>query len=351
MVYSSSGKPQAATAPPKVKVRPAAVLLILTAGVALLGAALILGVAVGTVTIKPAAVWQALIHYDPDSAQHRIIRLLRLPRVLAGAITGACFAVAGAIMQGMTRNPLADSGLLGLNAGAGLGLAICFVLYPEGSYLYTLLFSFIGACLGAALVFGAGSVTRGGESWLRLALAGAAVSALLSAVSSGIAIFYQIGQELTFWQAGGVAGTNWTQLTVIAPWALVAFAGAMALSRSVNLLSLGEEVATGLGQNIARTKLLGLLVVLALAGIAVSVVGPIAFVGLIIPHVTRYLVGMDYRYIIPCSAVLGSLLIVLADLAARMINRPFETPIGALIALIGVPFFLYLARKRGGRLG
>ncbi|MCL6457544.1 MAG: iron ABC transporter permease [Gorillibacterium sp.] len=350
MVSSSDGtqRPVAVTRL-KLHTRPVAVTAILIGGMLLLALGLILSISVGAVNIKPINVWNALLQYDPDSAQHRIIHVLRVPRAIAGALVGACFAVAGAIMQGITRNPLADSGLLGLNAGAGLGLALCFAFFPHLSFLYTLLFSFLGACLGAILVFGIGFVSSNGSSPLRLALAGAAVTALLMALSSGIALYFQIGQDLAFWQAGGVAGTNWMQLKIMSPWIVGALLAAFILSKSITLLSLGEEVAAGLGQRIGLIKFVAMLVVLILAGSAVSVVGPIAFVGLIIPHLTRYLVGVDYRFIIPCSAVLGSLLIVLADIAARMINRPYETPIGALIALIGVPFFLYLARRNGGR--
>ncbi|HEY9570856.1 MAG TPA: iron ABC transporter permease, partial [Metalysinibacillus sp.] len=175
----------------------------------------------------------------------------------------------------------------------------------------------------------------------------AAVSALFGALSEGIALHFRIGQDLAFWYAGGVSGTRWSQLFIMMPVVILAVLGAIALSKSITLLSLGDDIATGLGQKTARIKLFGMLLVLVLAGSAVSVVGPVGFVGLIIPHLTRYIVGVDYRYIIPCSAILGALLVLWADFIARMINPPYETPIGALIALIGVPFFLYLARKEG----
>jgi iron complex transport system permease protein len=248
-------------------------------------------------------------------------------------------------MQGMTRNPLADSGLLGLNAGAGFALAICFAFFPGMPYMYIILYSFVGAGLGVLLVYGFGAASKSGLTPLRLVLAGAAVSAMLSALSEGIALYFKIGQDLAFWTAGGVAGTKWSQLEVMFPWVLAALIAGIIISRSITLLSLGEDIAVGLGQRTGLIKLVGLIVVLILAGTAVSVVGAVGFVGLIIPHLTRKLVGVDYRWIIPCSAVMGSLLLVFADLAARMINPPYETPIGALVALIGVPFFLYLARK------
>lgn len=325
--------------------RPWAAALIMIGGIVALILSIGLSVSFGAADIKFATVWEAIFHYNPDLTQHQIIQELRLPRVLGGAMVGTSFAVAGAIMQGMTRNPLADSGLLGLNAGAGFALALCFSFFPGLPFLYLILYSFLGAGLGAGLVYGIGSMVKGGLTPLRLVLAGAAVSALLSALSEGLALYFRIGQDLAFWYAGGVAGTTWLQLKIMFPWVLVAVIGAIFLSRSITMLSLGDDVAKGLGLRSGTVKLVGAIIVLILAGAAVSVVGAVGFVGLIIPHLTRKLVGVDYRLIIPCSAVLGALLVVFADLAARMVNPPYETPLGALIALIGVPFFLYISRK------
>ncbi|UFJ39443.1 iron ABC transporter permease [Brevibacillus humidisoli] len=336
---------QAEPSVPKLRTRPVAASIVLLGGFIAVVLGLATSISVGAADISLLTVWQALFHFNPDLTQHQIIQELRLPRALAAAMVGACFAVAGAIMQGMTRNPLADSGLLGLNAGARCMLALCFAFFPGLPYLYLILYSFLGAALGAALVYGIGSLSQNGLTPVRLTLAGAAVSALLVALSEGIAIYFQVGQDLAFWVAGGVAGTKWFQLNAMFPWVAGALIGALLLSRSITMLSLGDEVATGLGQRTRWVKLAAAIVVLVLAGAAVSAVGSIGFVGLLIPHVARFLVGVDYRWIIPCSAVLGSLLMILADIGARMINPPFETPIGALIALIGVPFFLYLVRK------
>ncbi|MCP1185668.1 iron ABC transporter permease [Paenibacillus sp. 1781tsa1] len=329
----------------KIHTRPWAATLILTGGVLLLALGMALSISFGAADIKLSVVWKAIFDFNPELTPHQIIWEIRLPRILGGAMVGACFAVAGAIMQGMTRNPLADSGLLGLNAGAGFALAICFAFFPGLPFMYIIMYSFLGAGLGVLLVYGFGAASKSGLTPLRLVLAGAAVSAMLSALSEGIALYFRIGQDLAFWTAGGVAGTKWSQLEVMFPWVLAALIAGLLISRSITLLSLGEDIAVGLGQRTGLIKLIGLIVVLILAGTAVSVVGAVGFVGLIIPHLTRKLVGVDYRWIIPCSAVMGSLLLVFADLAARMINPPYETPIGALVALIGVPFFLYLARK------
>lgn len=300
----------------------------------------------GAVKIPISAVWNSLFHFDVMDTNHLIIIDLRIPRVIASVLVGAAFAVSGAIMQGTTRNPMADSGLLGINAGAGFALSICLALFPGVGYMQIIIFSFLGAALGTLLVNGVASLRRGGATPMRIVLAGSAVTALLTALGQGIALYFEVEQNIMFWTAGGVAGSNWEQIKIMAPWIIGALLGAIALSRSVSLLSLDEDVAKGLGLNTMLVNVLCSFIVLILAGAAVSVVGAVGFVGLIIPHLARYLVGIDYRWVIPTSAILGALLMVLADLGARMLSPPFETPIGALTALIGVPFFLYLARKQ-----
>lgn len=327
------------------RTRPLAAVIVLVGGIAALLAGFVLSVSLGAADIRIATVWQAVFSFQPELTQHQIIQELRLPRAIAGMMVGACFAVAGAIMQGITRNPLADSGLLGVNAGAGFALAMCFAFMPGLPFIYLIMFSFLGAALGAGMVYGIGSLAKNGLTPFRLALSGAAVGALLVALSEGVALYFRIGQDLAFWYAGGVAGTKWMQLELMFPWVAAAMLGAVMLSRSITVLSLGEELAAGLGQRTGLVKVLALILVLVLAGAAVSAVGSVGFIGLVIPHIVRALVGVDYRWIIPCSAVLGGLLMLFADIAARMINPPFETPVGALIALIGVPFFLYLVRK------
>ncbi|EFM10117.1 transport system permease protein [Paenibacillus curdlanolyticus YK9] len=331
---------------PKLRTRPLAATLVLIGGAAALLFSIALAISYGAADIKFTTVWAAVFHFNPNLTSHQVIQEIRLPRVLASALVGASFAVAGALMQGMTRNPMADSGLLGLNSGAGFVLSLCFAFAPGMSYNSIIACCFLGAALGAGIVFGIGSLAKGGLTPVRLVLAGAAVSALLTALSEGIQLSFKIGQDIAFWMAGGVAGTKWSQLEIITPWLAVAFIGALMISKSITLLSLGEEIASSLGQRTGLVKLIAMLIVLVLAGVSVSVVGAVAFVGLLVPHVTRYLVGVDYRWIIPCSAILGGLLVVLADLAARMINPPMENiPLGAVISMIGVPFFLYLARK------
>lgn len=329
----------------KKQSRPWAAGLIIAGGTGLMAVIMAFSITRGAAEIPLSSVWNALFHFNAADTQHLIVVDLRLPRVLASALVGASLAVAGAVMQGVTRNPMADSGLMGLNAGAGFSLALCFAFFPGLAYLQVILFSFIGAAIGAGLTYGIASLRRGGATPMRLVLAGAAVSALLAALSQGVALYFDVAQNIMFWTAGGVAGSNWEQIRIMTPLIAGALLGSIALARSISLMSLGEDVATGLGLNTMLVKLLCAAVVLLLAGAAVAVVGAVGFVGLIVPHLARFLVGMDYSLIIPSSAVTGSLLVVLADLGARTLNPPFETPIGALVALIGVPFFLYLARK------
>ncbi len=335
----------AAEAVKRIHSRPNTAILIILGGIAALILSIGVSVTFGARDIRFEDVWLAVFQYNPDLTDHQVIQELRMPRVLGCVLVGSSFAVAGALLQGMMRNPLADSGLLGLNSGAGFALAICFAFFPGMSYSSLVMVCFIGAALSAMFVFMLGSIAKGGLTPVRLVLAGAALSALLTALSEGIALHFRIGQDLAFWYAGGVAGTRWIHLKVMFPWISLAIAGAIALSRSITLLSLGEDVAKGLGLRSGFTKFMATVIVIVLAGTAVSAVGAVSFVGLLVPHFARKLVGVDYRWIIPTSSVLGALLVVLADLAARTVRPGFETPIGALIALIGVPFFLYLANK------
>ncbi|TSB45615.1 iron ABC transporter permease [Alkalicoccobacillus porphyridii] len=330
-----------------IQKRPLVATIIMIAGLALLVLSMGISISLGAADIDLQTVWNALLHFNPDLTQHQIIQELRMPRALGAGLVGAFLAVSGAIMQGMTRNPLASPSIMGVTDGAAFAIAIAFAFFPHTSSLQLMLFSFAGAGLGACLVFGIGSVSRGGLTPVKLALAGAAVGAFLSAISSAIAIRFDVAQDISFWFAGGLAGTRWLSIQLIVPVALIGLALAIILSRSITVLSLGDDVAKGLGQRTRLVKVLGTVVVLLLTGAAVSVAGTVGFIGLIIPHITRFLVGVDYRWIIPCSAILGGLLLVLADIGARMVNPPFETPVGAITTMIGVPFFLYLARREG----
>lgn len=309
-----------------------------------------LAVAFGAKDIHLQTVWTAVFDYNPKLTQHQIIYELRLPRVIGAAVVGAAFAVAGAVMQGATRNPLADAGVLGINAGAMFVVALSFAFFPHMPYSYLMVVSFIGAVLSTVLIFIIGSATAGGLTPMRLTIAGAVMAALLHSLSSGVAIYYDLSQDLAFWYAGGVAGVKWEHLKFLVPIIFITIVFATVLGRSISLISMGDDVATNLGVKTNRTRILGMIIVVILAGVSVSAVGSIGFVGLVIPHIARKIVGVNYRLIIPMSALLGAMLLVLADLGARTVNPPKELAIGIMVALIGVPFFLYIARKVGREL-
>ncbi|PFS63330.1 ferrichrome ABC transporter permease [Bacillus cereus] len=309
-----------------------------------------LAIAFGAKDIHLQTVWEAVFDYNPKVTQHQIIYELRLPRVIGAAVVGAAFAVAGAVMQGVTRNPLADAGVLGINAGAMFVVALSFAFFPHMPYSYLMIVSFIGAVLSTVLIFIIGSATSGGLTPMRLTIAGAVMAALLHSLSSGVAIYYDLSQDLAFWYAGGVAGVKWEHLKFLVPIILITTVFATVIGRSISLISMGDDVATNLGVKTNRTRILGMIIVVILAGVSVSAVGSIGFVGLVIPHIARKLVGVNYRLIIPMSALLGAMLLVLADLGARTVNPPKELAIGIMVALVGVPFFLYIARKVGREL-
>lgn len=330
---------------PPIRTRPWMATIIIVLGLILILFGIGSSILTGVAYISYETIWQALFNYDPSNEQQTIIRELRLPRALAGALVGAAFAVAGAIIQGMTRNPIADTGLLGINAGAGLALVLVFAFIPALPFEYIILFSFLGAGLGALLVYGIAFMSKGGMSPLKLVLAGVVVGSLTTGLSQAISLLFQINYDLAFWSAGGVSTAEWFQVSVMMPWIIGGLIVAMLLSRSITVLSLGEDIAAGLGQRTKLVKGIGTVVIMVLAGASVSTVGGVAFIGLMVPHFVRFLVGVDYRWIIPCSAVVGAILVVFADIVAKLIASPYETPLGAVIAVIGVPFFLYLARK------
>ncbi|MGE7670267.1 FecCD family ABC transporter permease [Peribacillus sp. NPDC097077] len=276
-----------------------------------------------------------------------VLREIRLPRVIAAFFVGAALAVAGAIMQGMTRNPLADPGLLGLTSGATLALTLVLAFIPGITFLMLMFSSFIGAMIGMLLVFGIGITSRNGLSPLKLVLAGAAVSLFLQAISSGIAILFNVSKNVSTWTAGGLISTTWDAL-IIVPFIIFGLVLATVYSKPLTVLSLNEEVAKGLGQKTKKIKVILMFVVIVLAGTAVALIGNLSFVGLFIPHIVRKIVGADYRLIIPMSIIIGGTFMVLTDFISRIVIAPLEIPIVALVSLIGFLFFLVLVKK-GGR--
>jgi iron complex transport system permease protein len=315
-------------------------------GVGVLVLGMTLSAALGAADVDLLTVWQAVARSDADTQAHTIIRFVRLPRIVMAAMVGACLATAGAIMQAMTRNPLAGPTIMGLNSGAALAIVMVFALAPALPYTGIIMVSFTGAALGAGLTYGVTYLSPGGQRPGKLAIAGAAVTALLESLSRGFVIYFELGQDVLFYTAGGVQGTQWEQVRLAAPWVIAGLAAAVAMAPNFTVLNLGSDVAVGVGQRVRVVRLVGTATVLLLAGTAVSVAGGVGFVGLAVPHITRFLTGPDYRWVIPGSIILGAALVVFADVGARMVNPPYETPVGLITALVGVPFFLYLARRR-----
>ncbi len=327
------------------KIIPSSLLLI--GGPIILLLTMVVSIIYGASDIDIKTIWLSLTQFDASLPAHQIITNLRIPRALAAALVGAALAMSGSIMQGMTRNALASPSIMGVTAGATFMMAIALVVTPSASNFTMMLWAFLGAGLGTAIVFLVGSISKSGLTPVKLALAGTAVTALFTSISSAITIHFNIAKDISFWYAGGLSSIQWIHIKLLAPVAIIGFILALLLGRAISALSLGEDVAKGMGHRTGVTKFIGTIVVLLLTGAAVSVSGTIGFIGLVIPHITRFLIGADYRVIIPCSAILGGILLVVADTASRMINPPFETPVGTVTALIGVPFFLYLARKEG----
>jgi len=291
-------------------------------------------------------VWLALTS-SATNENILIIRELRLPREIGAIFVGAALATSGAIMQGITRNPLADPGLLGITAGANAALAITIAFSPSTNYFGMMIACFIGAAIGSILVFGISTLKKGGFSPFRIVLAGSAISAFLFAIAEGIAIFFKISKDVSMWTAGGLIGTTWGQLQVIVPFILMGIIISFIFSKQLTILSLSEEVAVGLGQKTNQIKMVLFIVNILLAGAAVALVGNMAFIGLMIPHFVRAIVGTDYRFILPMATIMGAAFMLLADTLGRIINAPYETPVAAIVAMLGLPFFLFIVHKGG----
>jgi iron complex transport system permease protein len=313
--------------------------------VGLLAVCLLASVRFGAARIGTIEVLSAFTDYG-GSEEDIIIRTLRAPRAVIAALVGAALAVAGALMQGLTRNPLADPGILGIEAGAALAVVGAVFLLGTSSLSTYALFAFVGGGAAAAVVYGLGSLGRAGMTPMRLTVAGAALAALLSSLTTAMLILDERTlDEIRFWLAGSLAGRDFELLAQVLPYILFGLLLAMALGRQITALTLGEDVAAGLGQRTALVKAAAAVSVVLLAGSAVAVAGPVGFVGLVVPHVARFFAGVDYRWVLPYSALFGAILLVSADIAARVVLRPQELPVGVMTALVGAPFFIHLARR------
>lgn len=315
------------------------------AGVALLAVGMVWDLMVGDYAMTPSTVLHALFA-GGHSLPSEILRTVRLPRVTMAAVVGFAMAVSGVIMQGATANPLGAPDIVGVSAGAALVVVTGATVFSHLTGTPLVLLSFAGAGAAAFCVTTAAGLGQGRSNPVRLALAGVTVTAMLLSFTQALLLLHQNGTAgVFFWLVGGVNYATWHDLSVVAPWLAAGTLGALLLASPLDILGLGEDTARGLGLNVNRVRLLGVLCVVALAGAAVAVAGPIGFIGIIVPHLTRSLVGNRHIVVIPLAGLLGAALLVLADLACRFIQYPYETPTGVVTALIGAPFFLYLARR------
>ncbi|MGE7624505.1 FecCD family ABC transporter permease [Viridibacillus sp. NPDC096237] len=307
-----------------------------------------LSILYGTKNIDVTTIWLAITQFDSGNVDHNIIMQSRLPRVLAALLVGAFLAISGAIMQGMTRNYLASPSIMGVTDGSAFVITICMIFYPGMSNFNLIIFSMVGSAVGAGIVFGFGSLMRNGLSPVRLAIIGTVIGTFLSSISAALSTYFQVSQDMSFWYNAKIHKVDPDILLLALPFGLVGLLLALYIAKSITILSIGEDISISLGQRTKWVKAISILIVVCLTGTAVALVGKIGFVGLIIPHIARFLVGVDYRFIIPCSAIIGGVFLALCDVGSRFINYPFETPVGVVTSLIGVPFFLYLIRTRGG---
>ncbi|MBH8551418.1 iron ABC transporter permease [Nostocaceae cyanobacterium CENA357] len=315
-------------------------------GLVILLICLVYSVTLGAAEIPLGKILASFITFD-GSYEHLVIQTVRLPRSLIAILVGSALAVSGALMQGLTRNPLADPGILGIESGAALAVVATIFIFGSSSLGVLTIVAFLGAGATAMLVYFLGSLGRGGATPLNLTVAGAALTALISSLMTAILIVSQRTlEEIRFWLAGSLAGRDINIVFQALPFVIIGLVIAFALGRQITTMSLGEDVAKSLGQQTAWVKIMTAVSVVILAGSSVALAGPIGFIGLVVPHIVRFFIKADYRWILPYSAVVGATLLLVADVASRVLLKPQELPVGVMTALIGAPFFVYLAKSK-----
>lgn len=329
----------------------------LAAGMVLLTALLVLtcalSIALGAREVSWHTLWVALTDYDAGDTSQRVLRELRVPRTLLGVVVGAALGVSGALLQGLTRNPLADPGIMGINAGAAMFVVTGVMLGLNelsgiSAMQVTVWLAFLGAGAATVAVYGIASLGRDGATPVKLALAGAAITAGTTAVTSGIVMTnVDALNALRFWQVGSLAGRYLPVFWQVVWFILAGLVVSLAAGRLLNGLALGEDVARSLGQRVGLTRVALFATVAVLCGAATAACGPIVFVGLVVPHVARAICGPDYRWIVPYSALLSPVLLLGADIAGRLVLTGGELQVGVVLGVFGAPAFVALVRYRG----
>ncbi|AWZ48551.1 iron ABC transporter permease [Clostridiaceae bacterium 14S0207] len=317
--------------------------LIILISLILLGFLIVVTIGIGSVNIPINEIIQTFLGHGNEITES-IIMDMRLPRIIIAVFVGASLSISGALLQSVMKNPLADPGITGVSSGASLA-AIVVMLYLPHLYGSLPFIAFLGAIVSCIMVF-ALSWDNGLNS-MRIILAGVAVNAIFVGATSLLSILNSDKiQGILLWINGSIAYKGWKEVTYLVPYSIIGIILSLFCTKGANLLALGDDVATNLGVNVNRTRIFISLVAVFLAGISTSVVGIIGFIGLIVPHICRLILGYDYKYLIPMSAVLGSILLLIADTMARFIARPVELPVGVIMSMIGGPFFLFLLRRK-----
>ncbi|MFJ3960472.1 FecCD family ABC transporter permease [Streptomyces sp. NPDC090036] len=310
-------------------------------------AAMVVSLAVGARALTPAEVWRGLSGVpDPDQRLTEIrliVRTVRVPRTVLALVAGVALGVGGALIQGYTRNPIADTGLLGVNSGASFAVVLVIALFGLANPFQYVWFAFLGAAVAGVIVFGLASIGRGAGNPLTLALAGQGVTVFLAAMTTAVALSDKASlNALRFWNAGSVAGVGFDVIRPVIAFIGVGLVLALITLPALNLLNLGDDVARGLGVNIALSRTVGIVSITLLAGAATAACGPIAFLGLMVAHMARFLTGPDYRWLVPYAGLLGAIVLLVCDIVGRLLVRPGELDAGVVVSLFGAPFFAAL---------
>ncbi|MEV4707058.1 iron chelate uptake ABC transporter family permease subunit [Actinoplanes sp. NPDC049316] len=328
---------------PRTRARLGTGLLICLGVLAVVG---LLSIALGTRTVSPQTVWDAFFHYA-DTDDQSIVRDLRVPRTILGLLAGVAFGLSGAVIQAVTRNPLADTQILGVNSGAGLFVVFAVGVLGLTSLSQYLWFGFAGVAFALTLVYLLGSAGRAGATPVRLTLAGVALGAVMDGISGGIRLVRPRAFDyLRFWDIGSLAGRPADVALTILPFVAAGTVLALLVARSLNAVALGDDLARTLGAGVGRTRVLATASVMLLAGAATAAVGPIGFVGLMVPHLVRWIVGPDQRWIFGYTVVLGPVLLLVADIVGRLVVRPGELRVGVVTAFVGAPVLIWWVRRR-----